>query len=416
MSVLLLGVLNRILRVEMGLDLLLVGVVLGGAHYLGALVAIPFGYYSDRHPLRGFYRTPYILAGIMVVCLALAAAPYLARGLAAHSSLPWAAGTFLFFLAEGICTYVAGTAYLALITDLTDEGERGRAVALIWTLLMVGILVGVLYTVLTLSQYSFEALALSFLLAGGGVLGLSLLALWRQEQRVKAQDPLKEASSLSASMKALFKSRQTRFFFAFLVVGLFATFLQDIVLEPFGGEVLQLSVRETSLFNAYLLVGLIGAMWLGGARLMPRFGKAWVTLAGAWVQIVGYGLLAATAWMEQAMLAPPAVLVLGVGMGWFTVGGVSLMMDMTQTGQTGLFIGAWTLASALARGPASVIASAIFTIVQRLGADSATAYATVFIFATICLVLAIRLLREVGVQRFQREMGRLGEVLTQVVD
>src|SRR3970282_649729 len=66
-SVLFLGVLNRVLRVEMGLDLLLVGVVLGGGHYLGALAAIPFGYYSDRHPIRGLYRNPSIIAGITAV-------------------------------------------------------------------------------------------------------------------------------------------------------------------------------------------------------------------------------------------------------------------------------------------------------------------------------------------------------------
>ena len=35
-SVLLLGVLNRVLRVEMGADLFLIGVVLGGGHYARA--------------------------------------------------------------------------------------------------------------------------------------------------------------------------------------------------------------------------------------------------------------------------------------------------------------------------------------------------------------------------------------------
>jgi len=40
-SVLFLGVLNRVLRVELGLDLFTVSLLVGGGHYLGALVAIP---------------------------------------------------------------------------------------------------------------------------------------------------------------------------------------------------------------------------------------------------------------------------------------------------------------------------------------------------------------------------------------
>src|SRR3990170_4432437 len=124
-SVLFLGVLNRVLRVEMGLDLLLVGVVLGGGHYLGALAAIPFGYYSDRHPIRGLYRTPYVVAGITAVCLALATAPFVVRELAARGGGLWVVAGFVFFIVEGIGTYIAGTAYLALITDLTTESERG---------------------------------------------------------------------------------------------------------------------------------------------------------------------------------------------------------------------------------------------------------------------------------------------------
>ena len=54
LSVLFLGVLNRIMRVELGIDLFVVGLLVGGGHYLGALVAIPFGHYSDTHSLAGF--------------------------------------------------------------------------------------------------------------------------------------------------------------------------------------------------------------------------------------------------------------------------------------------------------------------------------------------------------------------------
>lgn len=415
-SVLFLGVLNRVLRVEMGLDLLLVGVVLGGGHYLGALAAIPFGYYSDRHPIRGLYRTPYIVAGITAVCLALATAPFVVRELTARGGGLWVVAGFVFFIVEGIGTYIAGTAYLALITDLTTESERGRAVALVWTLLMIGILVGVFFSVLTLREYSFAALSLSFAAAAGGVLVLALVALWRQERRAAAKPQSNGPASLTESFKGLANSRQARYFFAFLVVGLFSTFMQDVVLEPFGGEVLQLSVRATSLLNAYLMVGVIAAMWLGGARLIPRHGKEVITKLGTWVQAVAFVLLASSGLLHWAWLAPPAILALGVGMGLFTVGGVSLMMDMTQSGQTGLFVGAWTLAQALAKGPAAIASSGLHNAARALGAEPAGAYAAVFIVEAVGLALAVWLLRQVGLPRFRQDVAQYSPLLTETVD
>ena len=415
-SVLLLGVLNRVLRVEMGLDLLLIGVVLGGAHYAGALAAIPFGYYSDRHPILGLRRTVYIIAGITAVCLALATAPFVAMKLAASSGWLWVVVGFLFFLTEGIGTYIAGTAYLSLITDLTAESERGRAAALIWTLLMVGILVGVFFSVITLREYSFAALSLSFAMAALGVFGLALIALWGQERRVTSRPRSQQSDSLSASIKLLISSRQTRYFFAFLVVGLFCTFMQDVILEPFGGEVLQLPVRATSLFNAYQMVGVIVAMWLGSAQLIPRHGKKTVTASGAWVQVGAFVLLAVSGLPNWNWLAPPAVFTLGAGMGLFTVGGVSLMMDMTHSSQTGLFVGAWTLAQALAKGPAAIAGTGLHNFARALGAEPAGAYAAVFFVEAVGLALAVWLLGKVGVPRFRQEVAQFSAAISQALD
>jgi BCD family chlorophyll transporter-like MFS transporter len=400
----------------MGLDFLLIGVVLGGGHYLGALAAIPFGFYSDRHPIRGLYRTPYILAGITAVCLALAASPFVVREIAAQDGSLWIIGGFIFFLVEGIGTYIAGTAYLALITDLTTEAERGRAVAIVWTSLMIGILVGVFYSVLTLREYSFAALSLSFAAAAGGVWVLALIALGRQERRTDTKPSSDGSASLRESFNRLASSCQARYFFAFLVVGLFSTFMQDVILEPFGGEVLQLPVRATSLFNAYLMVGVIAAMWLGGVQLIPRYGKEAVTALRAWVQVAAFVLLALSGFLHWAWLASLSILALGVGMGLFTVGGVSLMMDMTHASQTGLFVGAWTLAQALAKGPAAIASGGLHNAARALGAEPAGAYAAVFIVEAIGLALAVWLLRQVGVPRFRQEVAPFSTVVTQTID
>ena len=63
LSVRALGILNRVMRVEMGLDLTLVSVVVS-AHYFVAPLTVPLGHRSDTHPYFGYHRTPYILAGV----------------------------------------------------------------------------------------------------------------------------------------------------------------------------------------------------------------------------------------------------------------------------------------------------------------------------------------------------------------
>src|SRR3989304_1934636 len=82
LSVLTLGILNRIMKVEMGLDLTLVSVVIS-AHYFVAPLAVPLGHRSDTRPYRrpdgtSLHRSPYILAGAALTALTTALAPFVA--------------------------------------------------------------------------------------------------------------------------------------------------------------------------------------------------------------------------------------------------------------------------------------------------------------------------------------------------
>jgi len=98
LSILVLGILNRVMKVEMGLPLGLIGLVIG-IHYFAALAAIPYGHRSDTHPVRKLHRTPYILAGAGLTILATAAAPFGALWMQGEAgSLPSSLLTALFFL------------------------------------------------------------------------------------------------------------------------------------------------------------------------------------------------------------------------------------------------------------------------------------------------------------------------------
>jgi BCD family chlorophyll transporter-like MFS transporter len=409
-SVLMLGTLNRILRVEMGLDLAMVGLVLGGAHYLAALVSIPIGHRSDVRPYSGFHRLPYIAAGTALAVLTVVTAPFIALFLAADPSPPRLALAFVFFFVEGLGVNVGATAYLALVTDRTDESQRGRAVSIIWTMMMLGILAGAMGGAAYLQSYSFGRLVSLFALAGGAVVLLTIIALWRQEQRRTSPLPT-SAPPLRAALLVLRRSRQTRLFFIFILLGLFFHFLQDVILEPFGGEVLQLSIQQTTMFNAYNMVGVITGLLVGGAVAIPRIGKKRTAAAGNLLGVIAFALLTAIALRRDPGPVAVAIFLMGLGTGAFTVGGVSLMMDLTVGGQAGLFVGAWTLAQALAKLGSSVLSGVIHDLVVGLGGASQTAYATVFGIEAAGMLLVTWLLLHISVSRFRREIADLEQLM-----
>ena len=406
LSVLTLGILNRVMKIELGLNLTLVSLVIG-AHYFAAIIAIPFGHRSDKHSWRGYHRTPYIALGTALTALATALAPFVAFFLAGQDgSLPAAAIGVGLFLLMGTGMYVAGTAYLSLITDLTVEEERSKVIAITWAMMMAGILAGVFLGVWVMEHYSSERLVTLFLMMAGLVVGLTALAVWGQEPP-RAIRPSAKALTLKQALWLLTTSQQTLFFFAFLFGGIFFLFVQQMALEPFGGDVFGLNVKETTFFNAYQMVGVLLGMGMTGGWLARRLGKKAATGLGAVVSAIAFALLAAASIGSYLPLVKPGIFFMGLGMGIFTVGGLALMMDLTVKEQVGLFMGAWTLAQALANGLASVGGGILHDVGFGLWGSEAGAYALVFLVEAGGLLGIIALLLPVDVTRFRAEVAKL---------
>jgi BCD family chlorophyll transporter-like MFS transporter len=415
LSVLFLGVLNRVMRVELGLDLFTVSLLIGGGHYLGALVAIPFGFFSDTHPIAGYRRTVYILLGAFVTAGILIASPWVGLWIAESLTTSNLILGFLFFLMEGISTFIAGTAYLALIADRTTEGERGQATGLVWTMLFVGIIATGISTSIILVEYSFNGLVTLFSAGGIVAVTLGLIALIRQERR-QAIHVSRTAGSFMSALQTIVSSKNSRWFGLFLFLSMFSLFMQDVILEPFGGEVLGLSPAETTRFNVYMGVGLIASMLFGGMFLIPRLGKQWVTKLGCWIMVGAFaGLALSSFWMMKSGL-PFVITVLGLGAGLFTVGGVALMMDMTSSKHTGLFVGAWTLVQALAKGPASLVSGGLYNVFLSLGATAGQGYGMIFSLEVLGVLLSIVFLRQVAVKDFRQEVISLGVLASEAMD
>ena len=293
LSVLTLGILNRVMKVEMGLDLTLVSIVIS-AHYFAAPLAVPLGHRSDTRPYFVYHRSPYILAGAAITALTTALAPFVAFLMEAQrGSLLSALVGLGLFLMMGVGMFIAGTAYLSLIADLTTEAERGKVTGIVWAMLMFGILAGVFLGTRLLAQYTPQDLVTLFLTGAVILIALTLIAIWGLEKpRPEHAETLRtsrQAVSLKQAVAVLGGSGQVRVFFGFLLSGIFFLFVQQVVLEPFGGDVFGLSVRETTLFNAYQMVGVLAGMGLGGAWLTRQIGQRQTAALGALVAAASFG-------------------------------------------------------------------------------------------------------------------------------
>ena len=102
---------------------------------------------------------------------------------------------------------------------------------------------------------------------------------------------------------------------------------------------------------------------------------------------------------------------MGLEAGAFAVGGVSLMMDLAVSGQAGLFVGAWTLAQALAKFGSSVLSGGIHDLVLQAGGSSHLAYASIFGIEGLGMLLVTALLFYLNVGTFRREVADLRQAL-----
>ncbi|NIS81707.1 MAG: MFS transporter [Anaerolineales bacterium] len=402
LSVLALGILNRVMKVEMGLDLGLVSLIIG-IHYFAAPLAIPLGHRSDLKPYFGYSRTPYILIGAGLTALATIAAPFAALHLeetgGTASAALLATGVFL-LLGTGI--YTAGTAYLSLIADLSPEGERGKAVAVVWSMMMAGILMGVFLGVGILDHYSPERLVTLFTIMGILVAALTVASLWgmeRKETQTRASIGLSERKPWSL----MIASPQTKLFFGFLFLGILFLFLQNTVLEPFGGDVFGMSVGETTRFNAFQMVGVLLGMAVSGRWLSRRWGNKSTAGVGLIVASVAFLGLVVASLTARIQIVKPAIFTMGLGMGLFNVGGLALMMGMSVEGHVGVYMGSWTLSQALANGLASVGGGYLHDMALASSQSEPIAYAVVFAIEAVGLLGAFALLQRISVVRFREE-------------
>jgi BCD family chlorophyll transporter-like MFS transporter len=410
-SVLLLGVLNRVLKVELGISLGVVAAVLA-SYNLAAPIALGVGHRSDTRPIFGRRRVPYILGGTLIAGAAVAAAPHVAGRLAGGLDVMTVIGAVALFVAMGIGMYGAGAVFLALLADIVPERERAHAVSLVYIELILGVMAGVALVGGVLDDDAGN-LGTLFGVAGLLIVVLSTIAVWGKEPPLPeavAPRPSGERVTFLASLRTIAAMQQARVFFVFSVATSVFLFLQQAVLEPYGGDVLKLSVTTTSSFNAVMTIGVLAGMYTAGRPFADRYGHKTIARVGILIASVAFAVLAVSASFGDAQTSWFAIFWIGIGTGVFSVAGLALMMGMVDRTRTAMFMGAWTIARAVADATAVAGGGAFFEAAEAITNSTKLGYATVFAVEALGLLACLPLLKRFSPAQFADEVGASGEL------
>jgi BCD family chlorophyll transporter-like MFS transporter len=404
--VLLIGTLNRVMIVELGVPASLVGIMISLPLLFAPFRAL-IGFRSDTHRCAlGWKRVPFIWKGTMIQFGGLAIMPFallvLSGGGNASQAPIWVGwlGAGLAFLLVGAGLHTTQTIGLALATDLAPVESQPKVVGLMYTMLLLGMIVSALVFGAALADFS--PLRLVRVIQGSALatMVLNTIALWKQEARSPRRGAPERAPDTG------FRESWARFCHGdnavrrLLAVGLgtMAFSMEDVLLEPYGGQILHLTVGTTTKLTATLAIGGLLGFGLASRVLSRGFDPARMARNGAMVGVPAFLCVISAAPLDSAWLFALGTLLIGFGGGLFGHGTLTATMNHAPDDQRGLALGAWGAVQASAAGLAVALGGVIRDIVAAtavghplfasIGA-AATGYTAVYALEVLLLLVTI---------------------------
>ena len=369
---LVIGTLNRVMIVELAVPAWLVASMVALPLLLSPFRAI-IGFRSDTHTsLLGWRRVPYLWIGTMLQFGGLAIMPFALLVLSADSHGPRIVGYIaasLAFLLVGAGLHTVQTVGLALATDIAPKHSRPLVVTLLCVMLLVGILTSALIFGLLLSHFS--EFRLIQVLQGSAVVtvALNMLALWKQEPRAASVViPATGAPHFRDAWATLSHEEHARRRLVAVWFGTFAFGLQDVLLEPYGGQVLHLPVAATTSLTALLALGGLAGFALAARLLTPSQDRYRLAALGALEGVFAFALVIVSSPAQSATLFAAGIVGIGFGAALFLVGTLAGAMDASRAGRNGLALGTWGAVQAFAAGASIATGGLLRDGVAWLGA------------------------------------------------
>lgn len=371
-AVMLLGTLNRVMIVELNVPAFLVACMIA----LPVLIA-PFrallGFKSDNYRSAiGWKRIPYLWFGTLWQFGGLAVMPMalLVLGGDVVHDVPFA-GEFLAacaFLMTGLGMHMTQTAGLALAADRANDETRPRVVALLYVMFLVGM--GVSAVVVGFLLRDFGNLKLISVVQSTAVvtLLLNVIALWKQE----SIQPMTKAER--AAPRPKFRDAWADFaaggqagrLLVVVALGTLAFNMQDVLLEPYGGEILGLSVSATTLLTAMWAAGALTGFALAAKWLSAEIDPVRMAARGLLAGLVAFTLVIFAAPMNSGVIFFAGATLIGFGGGLFAIATLTAAMTLPAQGLAGrgLALGAWGAAQATATGAGVAIGGTLRDVVN----------------------------------------------------
>ena len=372
--VLLNGTLNRVMIVELGVPSWLVATMVA-LPLVFAPLRVLIGFKSDHHrSVLGWRRVPYIWMGTLLQFGGLAIMPFalllLSSGDAPGPVIAGRIGAALAFLLVGAGLHTTQTAGLSLATDIAPEHSRPRVVAFLYVMLMFGMMASALTFGGLLAEFS--EMRLIQVIQGAAVteMVLNVIALWKQEARDPSRtSAARERPRFGDSWRHFREAGGSLRVLVAVGLGTAGFTMQDILLEPYGAEILHLTVGETTALTALFAAGTLVGFGLSARRLGKGADPYRIAALGGLVGLFAFSCVIFSAPLASPLLFRIGTTAIGFGGGLFAVGTLTAAMALVQNGESGLALGAWGAVQATAAGVAIAGGGAIRDVMSQLALD-----------------------------------------------
>jgi BCD family chlorophyll transporter-like MFS transporter len=394
--------LNRVMIFDLGISKTLF-TILAIFPYMLAPIQVAIGSFSDNHPIAGYRRTPYILAGLILCVVGVAVSPQIAILMSENLTLGIITG-ILAFGAWGMGYNLSAVSYLSLASELSGEKERGKTVATMFTIMVIGLIATGIGLSRMVTVYDPELLSRAFIIVAASALILGLIGLFKLEPRSSILSPTSKAETYTVKemTSAITANPVAKIFFVYLLLLLAAILSQDVLLEPFGAQAFGMTLEQTSriisITNSFTLLAFIIAGALDG-----RVKKKYVAQAGNLGALIGFITIVISGLAANSNIFYLGITLLGFGTGISTIANLSLMFDLTVPEKVGLYIGAWGFSNGLSRLVGLLMAGVVADLATQITGSPLNGYLIVFSIEALMLFIAAIMLYRIDVGAFQKQ-------------
>lgn len=394
--------LNRVMIFDLGISKTLF-TLLAIFPYLLSPIQVAIGSFSDRHPVFGYRRTPYIFAGLILCVIGVAVSPQIAVLMSENFTLGIIAG-ILAFGAWGMGYNLSAVSYLSLASELSGEKGRGRTIATMFTIMVIGLIVTGISLSRMVPTYIPEVLNRAFLIVAASALTLGLLGLIKLEPRYDSSSSKSQSENYTVKQMtaAITENPVAKIFFIYLLLLLAAILGQDVLLEPFGAQAFGMTLEQTSrivsITNSFTLIAFIIAGFLDG-----RVKKKYVAQSGNLGALIGFITIVLSGMFASQTIFYIGITLLGLGTGLSTIANLSLMFDLTVPEKVGLYIGAWGFSNGLSRLIGLLMAGVVADLATQITGNALNGYLIVFGLEALMMFIAAIMLYRIDVGAFQKK-------------